>query len=123
MGERPVSQEAVYFTSLSTILKASPPQLVDRCQGKSLGLASMVVGISGIAPYWLPWVNLICPAASIVLGAMGLQKSRQGTVTPKLPAVTGLLLGGLLLFIGLFVIEVAGGLAAVPVHSGEAFPG
>jgi hypothetical protein len=83
-------------------------------------MAAMVMGICGIALYWLPWVNLICPAGSIIVGAIGALRASNGTATSKLPAVSGLVLGGVLFLIGLFVIEVALDLSRVPVYSGEA---
>lgn len=126
-GERHAPQVAGRFTAQAPFagqqgtvyLKRSPVQKAERPQGNSLGIGAAVVGICGIAVYWLPWVNLICPAGLMILGAVGLQNARKGTVPSKLAAATALVLGGALFLLGLFVIEVALSLAAVPGQPGE----
>lgn len=104
----------------TTYVKGTPSVVGDRPEGNPLGVAAMVVGLCGIALYWLPWVNLICPAGSIIIGSLSLHQASKGTTTSNLPAVAGLLLGCLLFPIGLFVIEVALSLTAVPGQPGEA---
>lgn len=104
----------------TTYVKGTPSVVGDRPEGNPLGVAAMIVGLCGIALYWLPWVNLICPAGSIIIGSLSLHKASKGSTTSSLPAVAGLLLGCLLFLIGLFVIEIALSLAAVPGQPGEA---
>lgn len=103
-------------------LKKSSSPMADAPQGNSLGMAAMIVGTCGIALYWLPWVNLICPAGSVIFGTIALQRASKQKATGKLPAITGLILGGVLFLIGLFVIEVALSLTAILDQSSEASP-
>lgn len=77
-----------------------------------MGVAALVVGICGVPLYWIPFVNLICPALSVIFGAIGLQRATK-TAAGRLPTITGLVLGGILFLIGLFVIDVVLSLAAV----------
>lgn len=98
---------SVYAKKFPTVFAGRP------CPGDRMGAAALVVGICGIALYWLPWVNLVCPALSIVLGGIGLWRAGKGTRVSRLPAVAGLILNGVLLLIGLFVIDVALSLATV----------
>ena len=109
--------------STSTVyVKESPSPMADAPQGNSLGMAAMIVATCGIVLYWLPWVNLICPAGAVIFGTIALQLAGKQKATGKLPAITGLILGGVLFLIGLFVIEVALSLTAVLDQSGEATP-
>lgn len=85
-------------------------------------MAAMIVGICGIALYWLPWVNLICPAGSVLFGAIALHLAGKQKATGRLPAIAGLILGGVLFLVGIFVIEVALSLAAVLDQPGETGP-
>lgn len=85
-------------------------------------MAAMVVGICGISLYWLPWVNLICPAGSVLFGAIALHLAGKQKGTGRLPAIAGLILGGVLFLVGIFVIEVALSLAAVLDQPGETSP-
>ena len=103
-------------------LKTSPTHMAEQPQAISLGVGAAAVAICGIALYWLPWVNLICPAGLVILGTVGLKKASKGTVTSKLSAVTALILGGVLFLLGLFVIQVAFSLAGVVDQPGEASP-
>jgi hypothetical protein len=106
----------------TTYRKGSPSLTDSRSQGHSLGITASIVGLCGVALYWLPWVNLVCPAGLVILGTVGLQKASKGTVASRLPEVAALLLGCLLFLLGLFVIEVALSLSGVPGHSGQASP-
>lgn len=129
-GARYVPQVAGRFKAQTSLeeqqgtvyLKRSPVQKAGRSQGSSLGVGAAAVAICGIALYWLPWVNLICPAGLMILGAVGLQNTCEGAVPSKLSAATALVLGGALFLLGLFVIEVALSLAAVQGQPGEASP-
>lgn len=93
--------------------KKFPTVLAGSTQGDRMGAAALIVGICGIALYWLPWVNLMCPALSTVLGGLSLWRVGKGTGASRLPAVAGLILSGVLFLIGLFVIDVALSLATV----------
>jgi hypothetical protein len=97
----------------SVYAKWSPASISGPVQGNLLGISALVVGLGAISLYWLAWVNLVCPALSVILGGIDLWQTRAGTGVPRLPGVAGLALGGVLLPVGLFVINVALSLTSV----------
>lgn len=96
--------------------------MVSEAKGDRLGIAAMAVGICGIALFWLLWVNLTVALLSVIFGSIGLREAGSGNAMSKIRAVTGLVLGWVLVLIGLFVIDVALSLAPVLGHSGQAGP-
>lgn len=95
----------------SVYAKRPPAPVTGPGQGNPLGVAALAAGVCGTALYWLPWVNLVCPVVSMVLGGIALGRAGKGTGASRLPGVAGLVLGGALFLLGLFVIDVALGLA------------
>lgn len=78
-----------------------------------VGTLAMLAGICGIAVFWLPWLNLLFPMTALTLGAVSLRKTGRNAFLGNLPAIGGVILGGVLLLLGLFVIDVAGSLSEV----------
>lgn len=106
----------------STYLNARAPAIATRPPGTPYGALAMVVGILGIGLYWLPGVNLICPALAVILGAIGAQRAGKGSGASKLSAIMGMVLGALLFLIAVFVIDVVTSLGSVLNQAAEVTP-
>ena len=96
----------------STCVNRSSAAKADHAGANRVGVAALVIGICGVPLFWVPFVNLLCPVLSLILGAIGIQRAGR-TGTGRLPAVAGLVLAGALFLIGLFVIDVFLSLASV----------
>lgn len=104
--DRPGRSGSVYFTQIQAVGTSPSPR-------RHENTASLVLAICGIAVFWLPWVNLICPALAIILGAADLVRAGTRKREGWFCAAASLVLGVALFLIGLLVIDIA--LSLTPV--------
>lgn len=69
------------------------------------GLTALVAGVSGLALFWLPVVNLVFGLLGTVFGLLGFRRVRLGTATNPGQALTGLVCGLLAFVIAVLLLS------------------
>ncbi len=69
-----------------------PPD--NRREGKGLSIAALVLGLFGLALFFVPLIGVLLGIVAVVLGVLGLRRAGRGM------AIAGIVLGALALIIG-----------------------
>jgi hypothetical protein len=83
---------------------APQPPSAPMSPANGMGLTALVLGISGLATSWIPFLGclgLIAGVLAIVFGALGLGKANRGQATNRSSAVAGLATGILAVVVSL----------------------
>jgi hypothetical protein len=74
-----------------------------RARANGLALASLLVGIVGLALSWVPFVGLCIGIVALVLGVVASARIKRGASGSKASMITGIVLGSLALLVGAVV--------------------
>lgn len=66
----------------------------NRREGKGLSIAALVLGLLGLALFFVPLIGVLLGIVAVVLGVLGLRRAGRGM------AIAGIVLGALALIIG-----------------------
>ena len=95
-----------------------PPGMPPANPGKGLGVAALVLGIVGLVfCFFLPYVGLPCALVGIILGVIGMKKSKEAGA-PAGMAVAGMVCG--IIALGLNIVCIICICAAIGAVGGLA---
>jgi hypothetical protein len=93
-----------YFVPEPAAVRAEPTGMPGQ---NGMALAGMVLGIIGVAGFWIPFVGFVCAILAIIFSAIGMAKAKHVGGAGKGKAVAGLVMGIaaiVILLIAVFVV-------------------